>query len=80
MSCLSPFPTKQLPLTLCETDVVKQYITEAVEQDFAVIDVNVPKHLTGVEDDSEHAEETNAEQRKAETLKLASYLWENYIE
>jgi len=51
-----------------------------VSQHFGVIDVNIPKHLTGVEDDFEHAENDSNQERAKEALMLATYLWENYIE
>ncbi|KZF20599.1 Arginase/deacetylase [Xylona heveae TC161] len=62
------------------TDMVKHYIDWAVKQGFGVIDVNIPKHLTGLDDDWEgYVEEDRARRFKA-TEQLAVYLWENYIE
>jgi hypothetical protein len=37
------------PLTIIKTDVAKQYVDWAVNNKFAVIDVNVPKYVTDVE-------------------------------
>lgn len=51
-----------------------------VEQGFAVIDVNIPKHLTGTDDDAKYAESNDSEQRRQEIQGLTSYLWDNYIE
>lgn len=36
-----------LPLRV-KTDVSKTYIDWAIKHDFAVIDVNIPKHITGI--------------------------------
>lgn len=30
----------------CKADVTKEYIGKAIEKKYAVIDVNVPKHIT----------------------------------
>ena len=45
-----------------------------------MIDVNIPKHLTDLDEDYEHAEDETKEERAREGLLLATYLWENYIE
>jgi len=45
-----------------------------------VIDVNVPKHLTDLEETHEHAEEIDGKKNIDETQLLAKYLWDNYIE
>jgi histone deacetylase 6 len=45
-----------------------------------VIDINIPKHLTELEDNNEYAAEAAPQQRIDETELLAKYLWENYIE
>jgi histone deacetylase 6 len=45
-----------------------------------VIDINIPKHLTELEENHEYAEEVNPQQRIDETELLAKYLWDNYIE
>lgn len=34
---------------IIETDVSKTYVDWAVKHEFAVIDVNIPKHITEVE-------------------------------
>ncbi|THW43041.1 histone deacetylase HdaA [Aureobasidium pullulans] len=62
------------------TDSVKQYIRWAYDRGFAVIDVNVPKHLTDLEETHEHAEEIDGKKNIDETQLLAKYLWDNYIE
>ena len=33
---------------ICKTDVTKRYLDWAIKQGFAVIDVNIPKHVTDV--------------------------------
>ncbi|GAM86032.1 hypothetical protein ANO11243_040420 [Dothideomycetidae sp. 11243] len=63
------------------TDGVKSYIDWAVNQGFAIIDVNIPKHLTDTDqDDKDHKDPELKESRAKEALLLATYLWENYIE
>jgi len=60
-------------------DELKQYIAWAVKHKFGVIDVNVPKFLTGMSDP--HGDEGDEKQRVTQaTETLALYLWENYIE
>nr|POF11453.1 histone deacetylase clr3 [Quercus suber] len=56
------------------------YIDWAVQQGFAVIDVNLPKYITGSDDSENHEETEDAETRTAQTEVLLKYLWENYIE
>ncbi|WPH04247.1 histone deacetylase HdaA [Acrodontium crateriforme] len=62
------------------TDVVKTYIDWAVEQGFGVIDVNLPKHFTGLEDEQAHADSDSVESRTKEAAQLLTYLWENYVQ
>ncbi|KAG9664268.1 histone deacetylase clr3, partial [Aureobasidium melanogenum] len=62
------------------TDSVKQYTQWAVDRGFAVIDINIPKHVTEPEDSHEYAAEADPQQRTDETESLAKYLWDNYIE
>nr|POF17645.1 histone deacetylase clr3 [Quercus suber] len=47
---------------------------------FAVIDVNLPKYITGSTDSENHEEAESAEARTAQAEVLLKYLWENYIE
>lgn len=63
-----------------KTDSVKQYTQWAVDKGFAVIDINIPKHVTEPEDSHEYAAEADPQQRTDETELLAKYLWDNYIE
>lgn len=51
-----------------------------MKQGFAVIDVNLPKHLSDFDDAQEHAESRSIEFRSAEATQLLTYLWDNYIE
>ncbi|OJJ32761.1 hypothetical protein ASPWEDRAFT_42791 [Aspergillus wentii DTO 134E9] len=58
-------------------DIAKDYIAWAIGKGYAVIDVNIPKHVTtepstGYEDEDEN--------RPTATEELAGYLWDNYIE
>ncbi|OCK79599.1 hypothetical protein K432DRAFT_63137 [Lepidopterella palustris CBS 459.81] len=62
------------------TDVTKNYVDWAVKHDFAVIDVNIPKHITDPDDEGGYVEGDDADVRAAATSELATYLWENYIE
>lgn len=63
-----------------KTDIVKTYIDWATKQDFAVIDVNLPKHVTDVDDSQEHEENDTVEYRTREATQLLTYIWDNYIE
>ncbi|TKA64612.1 hypothetical protein B0A55_10054 [Friedmanniomyces simplex] len=62
------------------TDTIKTYVDWAVKHDFAVIDVNLPKHVTVDEDDAEHEEMDSVEYRTREATQLLTYLWDNYVE
>ncbi|CAD0112743.1 unnamed protein product [Aureobasidium uvarum] len=57
-----------------------QYTQWAVERGIAVIDINIPKHVTEVEEDHIFAAEANPQERSEETELLAKYLWDNYID
>ncbi|KAK3633708.1 Histone deacetylase hda1 [Elasticomyces elasticus] len=62
------------------TDIVKTYVDWAVKHDFAVIDVNLPKHLTSDDDDAEHEDTDSVDFRTREATQLLTYLWDNYVE
>ncbi|KAK4550775.1 hypothetical protein LTR36_000354 [Oleoguttula mirabilis] len=62
------------------TDIVKTYVNWAVEQGFAVIDVNLPKHVTSDDDAQKHEEVDEVLHRTVEATHLLTYLWDNYIE
>ena len=51
-----------------------------MKQGFAVIDVNLPKHVSELDDRQEHDEADAIENRTREATRLLSYLWDNYIE
>ena len=51
-----------------------------MKQGFAVIDVNLPKHLTDVDDSQEHEEHDSVEYRTKEATQLLTYLWDNYVQ
>ncbi|KAI9699415.1 MAG: Histone deacetylase hda1 [Candelina mexicana] len=76
-----PHPkTKKLELhNTWLADPVKFYTEWAVKQGFGVIDVNIPKHITGAEDDEGYVLEGEYTRQTA-TEELATYLWENYLE
>ena len=59
---------------------MKTYVDWAVKQGFAVIDVNLPKHVSAYEDSEEHEETNSVDNRMREATTLLTYLWENYIE
>ncbi|KAL4892077.1 histone deacetylase Hda1 [Aspergillus ambiguus] len=59
-------------------DVMKDYIGWAVGKGYAVIDVNIPKHVTV--NPVSHKYEDEDENRPTATEELAGYLWDNYIE
>ncbi|KAE8149612.1 hypothetical protein BDV25DRAFT_156032 [Aspergillus avenaceus] len=58
-------------------DAMKDYIGWAVGKGYAVIDVNIPKHVT-LEPSGKYEEEED--NRPTATEELAGYLWDNYIE
>ncbi|KAI9697741.1 MAG: Histone deacetylase hda1 [Bogoriella megaspora] len=62
------------------TDVAKTYVDWAVKNDFSVIDVNIPKHITDLEDAQTYEEDDDHADRATVTRELATYIWENYIE
>ncbi|OOF96755.1 hypothetical protein ASPCADRAFT_129826 [Aspergillus carbonarius ITEM 5010] len=59
-------------------DVMKDYIEWAVGKGYAVLDVNIPKHVTIDPSSGKYEEED--ENRPTATEELAGYLWDNYIE
>ncbi|KAK5304086.1 Histone deacetylase hda1 [Exophiala xenobiotica] len=68
-------------------DGAQSYIKWAVSHGFAVIDINVPQHITINDEDSPEYHDTDVEYAstmtdvaRKEGEKLAQYLWENYVE
>ncbi|PGH36252.1 histone deacetylase 6/10 [[Emmonsia] crescens] len=59
-------------------DVVKDYVEWAIQNNFGVIDVNIPKHITSSEKSATYQEDDRARMQMSD--QLATYLWENYIE
>ena len=51
-----------------------------MKQDFAVIDVNLPKHVSDYDDSQEHEPSELVDARNDEAGNLLTYLWNNYIE
>lgn len=51
---IDPFIFFKAPADPLKADVLKNYIGWAVKQKFGVIDVNIPKHLTGIDVSSKH--------------------------
>ncbi|KAH9878770.1 hypothetical protein IAQ61_002044 [Plenodomus lingam] len=62
------------------TDVTKRYIDWAIENDFQVIDVNIPRIVAVEEDEFGFVKSDNSTVRAQRARELASYLWVNYIE
>ncbi|KAJ5222144.1 Histone deacetylase clr3 [Penicillium citrinum] len=59
-------------------DVQKEYVKWILNEGYAVIDVNIPKHITREPATGRYEDED--ENRPTATEELASYLWDNYIE
>lgn len=62
------------------TDVTKRYIDWAIENDFQVIDVNIPRVVAVEDPNIGFTKSDNSVVRAQQTRELASYLWDNYIE
>jgi len=62
-----------------KADGLKHYVDWAVKEDFGVMDVNIPKLITGVHVSDGYSDEDKAG-RSIAMNELAVYLWENYIE
>lgn len=71
-------------LTPEQSDEVKSYIDWAIENGFAVVDVNFPQQITKADESSNGSDSyspKSAENALAnQTKELLSYLWENYFE
>ncbi|KAF1810231.1 hypothetical protein P152DRAFT_105032 [Eremomyces bilateralis CBS 781.70] len=61
------------------TDVPKLYIQWATDHGFAVIDVNVPYHVTEDGNDQGYMDTDSDEDRRLATREMATYLWDNYV-
>ncbi|KAK4984866.1 Histone deacetylase hda1 [Elasticomyces elasticus] len=59
---------------------IKKYVDWAIEQGFAVIDVNCPKHITQQRDTGGYVPPDDEKVRIKRATDLAAYLWDNYIE
>ncbi|QKX55544.1 uncharacterized protein TRUGW13939_02638 [Talaromyces rugulosus] len=73
-----PITNKLEPHNCWMADAVKEYIAWATQKNYAVIDVNIPKHLSE-NGDAGKFEEEDAD-RPTQTEELAGYLWDNYID
>jgi histone deacetylase 6 len=60
-------------------DAISPWISWAVRHGFGVMDVNIPKFLTGISDVDGSEEEEASKVNKA-TEEVALYVWENYID
>jgi len=79
-----------------KADGIKHYVDWAVKKGFAIIDANIPKHLTGLEASIPFREDLpfvlmssqddggymdeDINDRIVAANQLATYLWDNYIE
>lgn len=63
-----------------KTDVSKTYVEWAIGNKFAVIDVNIPKHITESDDKGEQEDSDSHIRRTEATKELTTYLWDNYID
>lgn len=61
-------------------DGLKYYIDWAAKKGYAVMDVNIPKYLTGIDDDDGFFRREDVSERVVAAEKLLIYIWENYIE
>ncbi|MCJ1354248.1 MAG: Histone deacetylase hda1 [Icmadophila ericetorum] len=61
------------------SDFLQIYINWAVKQGFGIIDVNIPKYLTGLEDQETDSDDETPK-RVVSMEDIAMYLWDNYIE
>jgi histone deacetylase 6 len=68
------------PHNIIITDVAKTYVDWAVSNGFAVVDVNIPHHVTDEDDKAGYVDSDSIEARASATRELATYVWENYIE
>ncbi|CAI7670803.1 unnamed protein product [Penicillium bialowiezense] len=59
-------------------DSLKDYVKWICDKGYAVIDVNIPKHIT--REDSIGRYEGEDDDRPTSTEQLAAYLWDNYID
>ncbi|CEJ59885.1 Putative Histone deacetylase HdaA [Penicillium brasilianum] len=59
-------------------DAQKEYIGWIISKGYAVIDVNIPKHITQTPATVKYEDED--ENRPTATEELANYLWDNYID
>lgn len=59
--------------------MVKDYVAWATQRAYAIIDVNIPKHVTVDTSNVGKYEEEDVD-RPSQTEELAGYLWDNYIE
>ena len=59
---------------------MKTYVDWAAKRGFAVIDVNLPKHVADTMDGQEHEPSDDPILRTQEAIMLLTYLWDNYIE
>ncbi|KAL2366192.1 hypothetical protein RJZ56_000840 [Blastomyces dermatitidis] len=59
-------------------DSVKDYVEWAMQNNFGVIDVNIPKHITLSAKSADYQDDHRARMQMGD--QLATYLWENYIE
>ncbi|KAI9744242.1 MAG: Histone deacetylase hda1 [Claussenomyces sp. TS43310] len=63
------------------TDGVMPYIDRAIANGFGILDINMPMHLTSVENGRHgFAERPTEAELQNQTKELVCYLWDNYLE
>ncbi|OKP12270.1 Histone deacetylase clr3 [Penicillium subrubescens] len=63
---------------ICKADTIKDYIGWILSKGYAVIDVNIPKHISQIPATGKF--EKDDENRPTVTEELVNYLWDNYID
>lgn len=60
---------------------MKTYVDAVYKEGFAVIDVNLPRHIVDYSNNApDHQETDDVEARTKEATDLLTYLWENYVD
>jgi histone deacetylase 6 len=60
--------------------VAEHYVDWAVNQGLAVLDVNVPRHMTESMDPNGVLDSDSAEAKTTLNHELMQYVWDNYVE
>ncbi|CAK7568520.1 MAG: Histone deacetylase hda1 [Sporothrix epigloea] len=63
-----------------QKDGIMPYIDWAIEQDFGVIDINVPHHNSEAEENEPFVARINEEMMQSQIQELICYIWDNYLQ